>query len=84
MQIVKSLRNECIKYGPVIQLKIHRPADPGMAKVLFNTGFYGKAFVQFADASTAMRAKEGLMAMATGDKNVAINYVSQEVFSAIL
>ena len=68
----------------MIQLKIPRPADPGMAKVLFNTGFYGKAFVQFADASIAMRAKEGLMSMATGDKNLVINYVSQEVFSAIL
>ena len=84
MQIVRNLRNECVKYGQMIQLKIPRPADPGMAKVLFNTGFYGKAFVQFADASIAMRAKEGLMSMATGDKNLVINYVSQEVFSAIL
>lgn len=68
----------------MIQLKIPRPVDKGMARVLFNTGFYGKAFVQFPDLSTAMHAKEGLMSMATGDKDLSITYISQEVFSAIL
>eukprot|EP00210_Caulerpa_lentillifera_P001788 g1718.t1 len=82
--IVKTLRNECVKYGPVVQMKIPRPADPEMARLLFNTGFYGKAFVQFNDVTTGMRAKEGLVNLAKGDKKLTINFVSQEVFIAII
>lgn len=42
LQVIADLRNECVKHGAVIQLKIPRPADPKMAQVLYSTGFYGK------------------------------------------
>eukprot|EP00803_Ostreobium_quekettii_P000471 evm.model.scf_2176EXC.2 EVM.evm.TU.scf_2176EXC.2 scf_2176EXC:19396-21727(-) len=86
MKAIKNLKDECVKYGQVVQLKIPRPADAKMAHVLYGTGFYGKAFVQFADAGAAARAKEALtgMILTGGQGQVAVAYVTQEVFAAII
>ncbi|GMH32560.1 hypothetical protein BSKO_00394 [Bryopsis sp. KO-2023] len=83
-KVIADLRNECVKHGAVIQLKIPRPADPKMAQALFQTGFYGKAFVQFSDATAATRAREGLNGQPFQGRPVAVMFVSQEVFAAII
>lgn len=54
-QAIKHLKDECVKYGQVVQLKIPRPADPKMAQVLYGTGFYGKVIAKNAILLNPMR-----------------------------
>eukprot|EP00775_Hariotina_reticulata_P009732 gene9732-9890_t len=52
-------KEECSKYGSVVDIKVPRP-PPGTAAQLMGTDYFGKAFVHFADVPSAQKAKEAI------------------------
>lgn len=38
----EDLREECSKYGQVVEVKVPRPANPALSAALFGTDNYGK------------------------------------------
>ena len=41
-QVFEDLREECSRYGQVVEVKVPRPANPALAAALFGTQNYGK------------------------------------------
>jgi hypothetical protein len=40
--VFEDLREECSKYGQVVEVKVPRPANPALSAALFGTDNYGK------------------------------------------
>lgn len=42
VQVIDDLRDECAKFGAVLEVKVPRPPNPALAPQLFGTNNYGK------------------------------------------
>ncbi|KAI9680927.1 MAG: hypothetical protein M1829_001007 [Trizodia sp. TS-e1964] len=74
-EIVEDVREECEKYGAVLEMKVPRPSGGSRQ----STGV-GKIFVKFDTAESAARALRTLAGRKFADRTVITSYISEENF----
>jgi len=82
-EVFEDLREECSKYGQVVEVKVPRPANPALAAALFGTQNYGKAYVQFRDAGGAAAAKEKIHGRMFAGSMVQANFLTSAGYGAV-
>lgn len=58
--VIEDLREECGKYGQVIEVKVPRPPVPQLSAQYMGSQHYGQAFIQFLDNESAIKAREAI------------------------
>lgn len=75
LEIVEDVKEECEKYGGVLDIKIPRPAMGSR-----QTSGVGKIFVKFDNANSARTALASLAGRKFADRTVVTTYFSEEYF----
>lgn len=73
-EIYDDVKDECIKYGNIIEMKIPRPKGPRI-----DAGV-GKIFIKYDSVSSAQRALKALAGRKFADRTVVVTYYSEELF----
>lgn len=79
----EDLREECSKYGQVVEVKVPRPANPALSAALFGTDNYGKAFVRFADAAGAAAAQARIHGRMFAGNMVQAMFLTPAAYAAV-
>lgn len=75
-EILEDMREECGKFGTIVNIVIPRPAPSGE----FPPGV-GKVFIQYLDTQDSTKAKSALSGRKFGDNTVVAAYYPEEKFS---
>lgn len=74
LQVIDDLREECSKFGAVVEVRVPRPTDPSQAAALMGTGNFGKVGYFFLTV--------GYMAMVTREINGMAEYLDNMTTNA--
>ncbi|KAF2498968.1 hypothetical protein BU16DRAFT_548518 [Lophium mytilinum] len=73
-EIVEDVREECEKYGPILDFKVPRPSGPRT-----NPGV-GKIYVKYAESGYAQTALKALAGRKFQDRTVVVTFFGEEYF----
>ncbi|MCJ1407944.1 hypothetical protein MMC19_002015 [Ptychographa xylographoides] len=74
-EIVEDVKEECEKYGPVLEIKVPRPSGGSR-----QSAGVGKIFIKYDNADSARKALQALAGRKFADRTVVTTYFSEENF----
>ncbi|KAK9785344.1 hypothetical protein WJX73_004716 [Symbiochloris irregularis] len=80
-EVIEDLKEECGKHGPITSVVVPRPPNPAASAAVFGQQNYGKAYVSFADAGSAAKAKDAVHGRLFAGITVVVTYLSAEQFA---
>jgi len=83
--VIEDLQEECNKHAPgtVRGVKVPRPPQPELAAQYFGQGNFGKAFVQFADPTSASKAKDAIHGRMFAGSAVQVAFITPDAFARV-
>ena len=71
-EIVEDVKEECEKYGPVLEIKVPRPSGASR-----QSAGVGKIFIKYENADAARKALQALAGRKFADRTVVTTYFSE-------
>lgn len=74
-EILEDVKEECTKYGSVLDIKMPRPSHGTR-----NTNGIGKIYIKYGDTASAQKALTALAGRKFADRTVVATFFSEEFF----
>lgn len=78
--VLRDVHEEFEKHGSILRVVIPRPTDPSQSSKLLGTESYGKAFVQYLDTESSIKAKDAIDGRFFAGQQLRVSCMSPQAF----